>query len=126
MTSPVFNDAPQFKKGEIFHLDEAMAGRDEPWFNQALVTANESVLRVAKLHGEFHHHSHDTDELFYVLDGEMEIEVGGTWHRLSANMGITIPAGIVHRTRADAPATVLLVAAKDASMAGVTETGEDG
>ena len=117
-TKPVFDDAPIFTKGEVFRLTDALDGRMEPWFNQALVTANESVLRVAKRHGEFHHHSHDTDELFYVLDGTMQIEIDGAMHTLSSSMGVSIPAGTVHRTRSDAPATVLLIAATDAQMAG--------
>lgn len=117
-TQPVFDDAPLFAQGEIFCLSDAMQDRAEPWFNQALVTANGSVLRVAKLHGEFHHHSHETDELFYVLDGTMQIEIDGAMHTLSSGMGVSIPAGTVHRTRSDAPETVLLVAASDASIAG--------
>lgn len=117
-TTPVFNDTPAFAKGEVFQLSDVLESRDEPWFNQSLVGANESVLRVAKLHGEFHHHSHDTDELFFVLDGTMQIEIDGVMHTLNAGMGVSIPAGVVHRTRSEAPATVLLVAADGAGMAG--------
>ena len=119
--APVFLDTPLFAPGEVFSLDGAMAGRSEPWFNQSLVRANDSVLRVAKLHGEFHHHSHDTDELFFVVDGAMQIEIDGQMHDLHAGQGVCIPAGVTHRTRADAPATVLLVAAIDSSMAGKAE-----
>ena len=118
-TTPVFDDAPLFMPGEVFSLSDAVDHREEPWFNQSLVAANDSVLRVARLHGRFHHHSHDTDELFYVLDGAMEIEIDGEVHALKAGQGVTVPAGTVHRTAADEPATVLLVAAREASMAGV-------
>jgi mannose-6-phosphate isomerase-like protein (cupin superfamily) len=116
---PVFLDAAQFAQGQVFQLKDALA-RDDVWFNQALVNANESVLRVARLHGEFHHHSHDTDELFFVIDGAMQIELDGMMHDLPTGSGVCVPAGMVHRTRADQPCTVLLVAAADASMAGVT------
>ena len=115
--SPVFLDTPQFAPGEVFTLSDATA-RDEPWFNQALVEVGGSVLRVARLHGEFHHHSHDTDELFFVLDGAMQIEIDGVMHDLAAGQGVCVPAGVTHRTRADQPCTALLVAARDASMAG--------
>ena len=118
LTTPVFNDTPLYETGAVFALDDVLSARSEPWFNQSLVAANDSVLRVARLHGEFHHHSHDTDELFFVVDGAMEIEIDGTMHALSAGQGVAVPAGVTHRTRADAPATVLLVAARDASMAG--------
>ncbi len=117
-TTPVFDDAPLMRPGELFTVADILSSRSEPWFNQSLVTANDSVLRVARLHGEFHHHSHETDELFFVLDGEMELELDGTTHTLSQGKGLCVPAGVVHRTRASEPATILLVAARDASMTG--------
>ena len=115
--APVFLDTPAFAPGEVFSLDGVLA-RGEPWFNQALVGANDSVLRVARLHGEFHRHSHATDELFFVIDGAMQIEIDGVMHDLPTGSGVCVPAGVTHRTRADAPCTVLLVAAREASMAG--------
>ena len=118
MSSPVFLDTPQFRPGEVFRLSDATEPRTEAWFNQALVRSNDSMLRVARLHGEFHHHSHDTDELFFVLSGAMQIDINGTMHDLGAGSGVCVPAGVTHRTRADAPCTVLLVAAAEARMAG--------
>lgn len=124
-TTPVFLDTPMFAPGEVFSLTDATESRAEPWFNQSLVRANDSVLRVAKLHGEFHHHSHDTDELFFVVDGAMQIDIAGELHDLRAGQGVCIPAGVTHRTRADHPATVLLVAAIEASMAGAAPAKPD-
>ena len=120
-TGPVFLDTPMFAPGEVFSLDRAAEGRTEAWFNQALVDANDSTLRLARLHGEFHHHSHETDELFFVVSGAMQIELDGVMTDLSAGEGVVVPAGMRHRTRADAPATVLLVAARGSGMAGKAE-----
>lgn len=55
-------------------------------------------------------HSHEAnEELFYVIEGTMEILVGKTWHALARGAFIRIPAGIVHdfRNRGDVRAGVL-------------------
>lgn len=45
-------------------------------------------------------HSHEAnEEIFYVLDGRVDILVGETWHGLERGAFIRIPAGIVHDFR---------------------------
>ncbi|WP_338555137.1 cupin domain-containing protein [Paenibacillus sp. KS-LC4] len=62
---------------------------------------NESCLRLAVFTGDFPWHSHpDSDEMFIVLEGELIIELE---HQealiLKPNDFVTIPAGVIHRTR---------------------------
>ena len=46
--------------------------------NQTLTTVNDSVVRLGVVEGEFHWHKHDAeDEFFYVVEGELQIEVEG-------------------------------------------------
>ena len=118
---PVFHDAPRFGAGAVFSLETVRSEHSDDWFNQSLVTVNDSNVRFAKIHGEFHHHHHDTDELFFVLNGEMEIDVGNQTHRLKSGEGILIEAGTVHRTRAESPAQLLVIAAREATMNGVAD-----
>ena len=55
----------------------AAAVQDE-WVNQTLTTVNDSVVRLGVVEGEFHWHKHDAeDEFFYVVEGDLEIEVEG-------------------------------------------------
>ena len=42
---------------------------------------------------------HDVDEIVVVLEGEMEIEIGGMLHHPEIGEEIFIPAGAVHSTR---------------------------
>jgi quercetin dioxygenase-like cupin family protein len=44
-------------------------------------------------------HSHDWDESFYVLNGEIEFNCGGTITRCPAGTLVHVPAGVVHGFR---------------------------
>lgn len=115
----VFLDDVRFAPNEPFSIETVRAEHDEDWFNQSLVSVNESVLRFAQIHGEFHHHHHETDELFFVLSGEMEVDLDDQTLSLKAGEGVMISAGTVHRTRAKEPAQLLVIAEKFAKMVGV-------
>jgi mannose-6-phosphate isomerase-like protein (cupin superfamily) len=85
----------------------------EPWWNQSLCQVNDSVVRLGVFQGEFHFHKHDKeDELFYVLEGKLWLDIEGRESvELSANQGMVVPRGVVHRTRAPERAVVLMVEA---------------
>jgi quercetin dioxygenase-like cupin family protein len=44
-------------------------------------------------------HSHDWDESFYVLRGQVEIHCGGTWTMLKPGALVHVPRGTVHGYR---------------------------
>jgi quercetin dioxygenase-like cupin family protein len=52
-----------------------------------------------------------SDEVFYVLDGEIEFLLDGEWHQASAGSTVFVPAGTVHafRNARDRPARQLVV-----------------
>ena len=90
----------------------------EPWWNQSLSRVNDAVVRLGVFLGEFHWHKHDReDELFFVLEGKLllDLEDGTTRERrtveLSPRQGLTVPRGVVHRTRAEQRTVVLMVEA---------------
>ena len=70
--------------------------------NQVLVDVNDHCLRLSVFEGEYRWHSHpDSDELFLVVAGELEIDFeGGNQARLTPWQCLVVPAGTVHRTRA--------------------------
>lgn len=81
-----------------------------PWWNQTLCQVNESVARIAVFHGEFHWHKHDReDELFFVLDGELLLDLEDRTVTLKPRQGLVVPHGVVHRTRALVRTVVLMV-----------------
>jgi len=90
------------------------------WFNQTLCQVNGSVVRVAIIEGEYHWHKHqDDDEFFYVVEGQLLIDLEGRTVELSPRQGFVVPKGVLHRTRAPQRTVMLMV-----ENAGIIPTGD--
>lgn len=74
----------------------------ESYQNQVLFDVNNDCMRLAVFEGEYRWHHHpDSDELFLVVAGTLQIDLVGRSHiELSEWQSVVIPAGTVHRTRA--------------------------
>ena len=98
----------------------AVPGANEfKWFNQTLCKVNDSVVRMAVIEGEYHWHKHDEeDEFFYVVDGELLIDLENRTVALKPGQGFVVPKTVVHRTRAPKRTTILMV-----ENAGIIPTG---
>jgi mannose-6-phosphate isomerase-like protein (cupin superfamily) len=86
----------------VINLAAEGAASTEPYRNVVINRVNESCLRLAAFEVEYRWHFHpDSDELFIVVDGTLELDFVSTptLHLTAWDM-ITIPAGTVHRTRA--------------------------
>src|ERR1700722_15043035 len=89
------------------------------WFNQTLCQVNESVVRVGAIQGEYHWHKHDNDdEFFYVVEGELLIDLEDKTVALQPRQGFVVPKGVTHRTRANERTIILMV-----ENAGIIPTG---
>jgi mannose-6-phosphate isomerase-like protein (cupin superfamily) len=89
------------------------------WYNQTLCKVNESVVRLGVFEGEYHWHKHDEDdEFFYVVEGQLLIDLEGHTVELEARQGLVVPKGVRRRTRALKRTTVLMV-----ENAGIIPTG---
>jgi len=110
------------KYGQLTVIDVgAEAAAHEPWFNQTLTSVNDAVVRLGVIEGDFHWHSHEVeDEFFLVLEGELVIEIEGRETvRLGPQQGFTMPRGVAHRTSAPVRTVILMV-----EPAGVVPTGD--
>jgi mannose-6-phosphate isomerase-like protein (cupin superfamily) len=103
------------------HIDEKALSDavTHPWFNQTLCQVNESVVRVGVVKGEYHWHKHDNDdEFFYVVEGELHIDLRDRTISLAPRQGVVIPKGIEHRPRAPKRTVMLMVETKAISPTG--------
>jgi mannose-6-phosphate isomerase-like protein (cupin superfamily) len=92
----------------------------DKWFNQTLTRVNDSVVRVGIVEGEYHWHKHDVDdEFFFVLSGQLLIDLEDKTIALDPMQGYTIPHGVVHRTRAPRRTVMLMVETSE-----ITPTGD--
>src|SRR5215475_8558912 len=89
------------------------------WYNQTLCQVNASVVRLGVIEGEYHWHKHDDDdEFFYVVEGELLIDLEYRTVTLQPRQGFVVPKGVQHRTRAPKRTVILMV-----ENAGIIPTG---
>jgi mannose-6-phosphate isomerase-like protein (cupin superfamily) len=50
-------------------------------------------------------HVHESDQIYYVVEGEMQVELGGSRYRAGADSLVFIPAGLPHRNWNEGPGT---------------------
>jgi mannose-6-phosphate isomerase-like protein (cupin superfamily) len=69
--------------------------------NQVLSKVNSSCVRLAVVNGQYPWHRHPrSDELFLVVEGQLEIEIAGRQILcLGPWQSAVVPAGVIHRTR---------------------------
>lgn len=86
----------------VANLAAEGAASTGPYRNVVVNQVNDSCLRLSTFQGEYPWHFHpDSDELFVVVDGKLEIDLAdGSTLQLGPWDMVTIPAGTVHRTRA--------------------------
>jgi mannose-6-phosphate isomerase-like protein (cupin superfamily) len=115
-----FNYNIKYKPLELIDIPKIISDNKEQWFNQSLVTVNNSVVRVAIIEGEFHWHKHvNDDEFFYVVDGKLLIDLEDKTVELNPREGFMVPKNVMHKTRAPQKTVILMV-----ENVGVTPTGD--
>ena len=81
------------------NLDEAFGSFDEQWSPRLAAEPNGQAVKLAKVEGEFTWHRHDdADELFFVVEGVLEIELREAKDIvLEAGEFVVVPRGTEHR-----------------------------
>ena len=93
----------------------------QPWTPKLVAAVNNHEIKVAKISGAFIWHSHpNSDELFYILDGEVTLEIeDAPAVQLQKGDMFVVPRGVRHRPVAEAGAEILMV-----EMEGTINTGD--
>jgi mannose-6-phosphate isomerase-like protein (cupin superfamily) len=94
----------------------------EHWSPKVIAEMNNYQFKLVKIQGHFLWHNHrDTDEVFIVLAGDMEIEFRDGKLHLSAGEMNVIPKGKDHRPYAEKECKILVIEPK-----GIVNTGQAG
>jgi mannose-6-phosphate isomerase-like protein (cupin superfamily) len=107
---------------QAINLAQKLSGISEHWSPRVIAEMNDYQFKLVKLLGDFVWHDHkDTDEVFFVVAGEMEI--GFRDHTVTVKAGelFVVPKGVEHITRATRECHALLVEPR-----GVVNTGDAG
>jgi mannose-6-phosphate isomerase-like protein (cupin superfamily) len=83
-------------------IREAISSLPGPWQPHDLALANDAIVRLARLHGEFPWHAHEEDELFLCWDGSFRIELeDAPAVELRAGSLYVVPRRVRHRPVAE-------------------------
>ena len=127
MSAPSSPQYPYETRLDVLHgpleridVNAIAAATTHPWFNQTLCRVNDSVVRLGVVQGEYHWHEHkELDEFFFVVDGQLLIDLEGRTVALDPGQGLVVPKGVEHRTRAPQRTIILMV-----ENAGIIPTGD--
>ena len=92
------------------NLAEKLALFSDHWNPRIVGHYNGNEVRVSKLKGEFVWHSHaETDELFLVLKGRLNIEFRDGVRTIRAGEFLVVPKGVEHRPVAPEEVELLIM-----------------
>ena len=90
------------------------------WSPKVIAEMNDYQFKLVKIKGEFIKHQHsDTDEVFIVVEGKMNIEFETNTIEIKSGEMIVVPKGVMHKPFAIDECKVMLVEPR-----GVLNTGD--
>lgn len=102
------------------NLKEKLASFSDHWSPKIVAQMNDYHFKLAKVQGEFVWHDHpETDEVFLVLHGQLEICFRDGSVKLNEGDMFVVPKGVEHKPVAANECHILLV-----EPAGTVNTGD--
>jgi len=103
-------------------IQDKFALFSDQWSPRVIAELNDYQIKLARLEGDFVWHRHeDSDELFIVIEGSMEIAFRDGMVRLSEGEMLVVPKGVEHCPRAEEECRVCIIEPR-----GVLNTGDAG
>jgi len=104
------------------NIAEKFSKFSETYSPRVIAEMNDYQFKLVRVKGEFVWHDHpDTDEVFIVIEGNLDIEFRDGKITLKTGEMYVIPKGVEHRPVAQNECKVMLVEPK-----GVVNTGDSG
>lgn len=107
-------------KSKAINFKEKFTKFTKHWSPQVIAEMNDYQFKLVKVEGEFVWHEHpDTDEVFIVIEGCLNIEFRDDIVTLHAGEMFVIPKGIEHKPWAKSECKIMIIEPK-----GVVNTGD--
>ncbi|MCI1019648.1 cupin domain-containing protein [Microbacterium sp. C5A9] len=107
---------------DVHNVLAALSAISDPWQPHRLTRINDYDVKVVKIQGEFVWHTHpDTDELFFVVSGELTIQLRDRDVVLGPQDMFVVPKGVEHCPKAENEVQALLFEPQ-----GTVNTGDAG
>ncbi|WP_276388940.1 cupin domain-containing protein [Eudoraea chungangensis] len=91
------------------NIAQKLKSFSEYWSPKVVGELNQQMVKIAKFKGEFVMHHHDNeDEFFYVINGELFIEIEDQTLNLKAGEFVIIPKGTDHKPYAPDEVHIML------------------
>lgn len=104
-------------------MSDKFSSFDDHWHPRIVAELNGQAVKIAKIQGEFPWHAHEhEDEMFYVVDGEIEIALRDKMLNLKKGEYVVIPKGVEHSPRAENEAQILMFEPVETINTGNTES----
>ena len=108
------------QKENIYKLFDVIK---EYWSPKVIAEVNDEYVKIAKLKGSLVWHTHENeDELFYIIKGNLEIQLEDQTINLSEGDFYVVTKGIKHNPIAKEECWVMLVEKKETKHTGNTMT----
>ena len=102
------------------NFEEKLSKFSDFWSPKVIAEMNDYQFKLVKIQGEFVWHNHDhTDEVFIVLEGNMNIEFEDKKIHLKEGEMYVVPKGIIHKPYAESECKIMIIEPR-----GVVNTGE--
>ena len=104
------------------NLKEKLSKFSDHWSPRVIAEMNNYQFKLVKIKDDFVWHSHeDTDEVFIVIDGKMNIEFEDKTILLEEGEMFVVPRGVKHKPYSEEECKIMIVEPK-----GVVNTGKEG
>ena len=110
-------------KHESINFDNKFSKFSEHWSPKVIAEMNDYQFKLVKIKGDFVWHDHkDTDEVFMVLSGEMEIEFRDGKVKISEGEMYVVKKGLEHKPFAQDECKILIIEPRGVVNTGKTES----
>jgi|TARA_R110000764_G_scaffold2621_4_gene11360 mannose-6-phosphate isomerase-like protein (cupin superfamily) len=108
-------------QSKVINFKDKFTKFSDHWSPRVIAEMNDYQFKLVKVEGEFVWHNHpDTDEVFIVIEGELNIELRDGVVTLSSGELFVIPKGIEHKPVANKECKIMIIEPK-----GVVNTGDE-